>query len=236
MGVAVTELAVWGRRKAALASGQEAYLAGIREATQIAATGGSGTRLVDDVGSQLERILGVSRVRFEYGTAGLGEPARLRRDGEVEWRHKVWDVDRRGLPTGVDIELLVEYRGRLTGRYLMRANPDSRPTRSERLVAMTLASQVAPRRADAPGVRIASRRAPSSSGDRQGGSTHASRRFDTGMADVAFVLLSLAVFARARPRGQGGREAVTAENIVGLVLSALTVVYLVVALVFPEKF
>ncbi len=28
----------------------------------------------------------------------------------------------------------------------------------------------------------------------------------------------------------------TAENVVGLVLSALTVVYLVVALVFPEKF
>ena len=142
VGVAVTEIAVWGRRKATLASGQEAYLAGIREATQIASTGGSGTRLVDDVGSQLERILGVSRVRFEYGTAGLGEPARLRRDGEVEWRHKVWDVDRRGLPTGVDIELLAESRGRLTGRYLMRANPDSRPTRSERLVALTLAGQV----------------------------------------------------------------------------------------------
>jgi K+-transporting ATPase KdpF subunit len=29
---------------------------------------------------------------------------------------------------------------------------------------------------------------------------------------------------------------VTAENIVGLVLSVLTVIYLVVALVFPEKF
>ena len=91
---------------------------------------------------QLERILGVSRVRFEYGTAGLGEPARLRSDGEVEWRHQVWDVDHRGLPTGVDIELLAESRGRLTGRYLMRANPDSRPTRSERLVALTLAGQV----------------------------------------------------------------------------------------------
>jgi K+-transporting ATPase KdpF subunit len=29
---------------------------------------------------------------------------------------------------------------------------------------------------------------------------------------------------------------VTAENIVGLVLSVLTVIYLVLALVFPEKF
>jgi K+-sensing histidine kinase KdpD len=142
VGIAVTELAVWGRRKATLASGQEAYLAGIREATQIASAGESGTRLVDDVGDQLERILGVTRVRFEYGAAGLGEPARLRRDGDVEWRHQVWDVDRRGLPTGVDIELLAESRGRLAGRYLMRATPDSRPSRTERLVAVTLAGQV----------------------------------------------------------------------------------------------
>jgi K+-sensing histidine kinase KdpD len=142
VGIAVTELAVWGRRKATLASGQEAYLAGIREATQIASVGGSGTRLVEDVGTQLERILGVHRVRFEYGAAGLGEPARLRRDGDVEWRHQVWDVDHRGLPTGIDIELLVESRGRLAGRYLMRATASSRPSRSERLVAVTLAGQV----------------------------------------------------------------------------------------------
>jgi K+-sensing histidine kinase KdpD len=142
VGIAVTELAVWGRRKATLASGQEAYLAGIREATQIASTGGSQTRLVGDVGAQLERILGVHHVRFEYGTAGLGEPARLRRDGEVEWRRQVWDVDRRGLPTDVDVELVVESGGRLVGRYLMRAGNGSRPSRSERLVAVTLASQV----------------------------------------------------------------------------------------------
>jgi hypothetical protein len=142
VGIAVTEIAVWGRRKAALASGQQAYLAGIREATQIATTGGSGTRLVDDVRVQLERILGVARVRFEYGTAGLGEPARLRFDGEVEWRHELWDVARRGLPTGVDIELLAESGGVLVGRYLMRAKPDSHPSPSERLVAVTLAGQV----------------------------------------------------------------------------------------------
>jgi hypothetical protein len=142
VGIAVTEIAVWGRRKATLASGQDAYLAGIREATQIASTGGSGWRLVDDVAGQLERILGVTRVRFEYGAAGLGEPARLRRDGELEWRHEVWDVGRRGLPTDVDIELLAESGGRLTGRYLMRGLPSSRPTRTERLVAVTLASQV----------------------------------------------------------------------------------------------
>lgn len=40
VGVAVTELAAWGRRKAAEASGQAGYLAGIRAAIEVAATGG----------------------------------------------------------------------------------------------------------------------------------------------------------------------------------------------------
>jgi hypothetical protein len=34
----------------------------------------------------------------------------------------------------------------------------------------------------------------------------------------------------------GGGEAVTAENIVGLVLAILVLIYMILALVFPEKF
>ncbi len=141
-GVAVSELAVWGRRKAALAGAQTAYLAGIRSATEAVSAGGSATTLIQDVAGQLVRILGLTACRFEHGAAGLGQPARLRRDGEVEWRHEVWDVERRGLPVDVDIELIVETAGRLKGRYLMRAAPDSHPTSAQRLVAVTLANQV----------------------------------------------------------------------------------------------
>ncbi len=142
VGVAVTEIAVWGRRKAVLASGRQAYLDGIREATQIASTSGQDGRLVEDVRAQLERVLHVARCRFEYGAAGIGEPARLERDGSVRWKGQPWDVDVRGLPTDVDVELLVESGGVLRGRYLVRARAGSRPTLSERLVAVTLANQV----------------------------------------------------------------------------------------------
>lgn len=142
VGIAVTELAVWGRRQAALASGQAAYLAGIRAATEVVSTGGSGTKLVQDVAQELVRILGLTQCRFEYGAAGVGQPARLRHDGELEWHREVWDVQRRGLPVDVDIELLVESGGRLQGRYLMRAEPDRRPGLTQRLVAVTLANQV----------------------------------------------------------------------------------------------
>jgi hypothetical protein len=34
----------------------------------------------------------------------------------------------------------------------------------------------------------------------------------------------------------GGRKAMSAENIVGLVLAILVTIYMVIALVFPEKF
>jgi K+-sensing histidine kinase KdpD len=142
VGVAVTEIAVWGRRQAVLAAGRAAYLEGIREATEVVSTGGSGWDLERSVGQSLTKLLGLVSCRFEYGTAGVGEPARLRRDGAVEWQGDSWDVDRAGMPPDVDIELLVESRGGLVGRYMMRAAPNSHPNPSERLVAVTLADQV----------------------------------------------------------------------------------------------
>ena len=42
-------------------------------------------------------MLGLASSQFEQGVAGIGQPARLRHDGEVEWRRETWDVKRRGL-------------------------------------------------------------------------------------------------------------------------------------------
>lgn len=142
VGIAVTELAVWGRRQAGLASAHAAYLAGVREATEVVSAGGSDSQLIQDVTQTLVRTLGLASCRFEYGAAGVGQPAKLRRDGEVEWRHERWDVDRQGLPPDVEIELIVEFGGHLVGRYMMRATPNSHPNATQRLVAVTLADQV----------------------------------------------------------------------------------------------
>lgn len=56
--------------------------------------------------------------------------------------HRTWDVPVEGLPSDIDIELLVENARVLQGRYLMRANPDARPTLEQRLVAIAFAEQV----------------------------------------------------------------------------------------------
>ena len=142
VGMGVTQLAVWGRRQHADASRDAGYLDGIRAAAEAVSAGASSGDLIQDVAVQLTKILGLRTCRFEYGVAGLGRPARLKRDGRIERDGFDWDVDKRGLPTDIDIELLVESHGRLQGRYLLTATPGKHPTLAQRLVAVTLATQV----------------------------------------------------------------------------------------------
>ena len=142
IGVGVTEIALWGRRQQALADRGAGYLAGIRSAAEAVAAHGSTSDVINVVSDQLNHLLGLRECRFQYGTAGLGRPPRLRHDGQVEWNRTVWDVQREGLPMDTEIELLVENRGRLHGRFLPAAAPNSRPTVAQRLVAVTLADQV----------------------------------------------------------------------------------------------
>jgi K+-sensing histidine kinase KdpD len=122
IGVAVTEIAVWGRRQHAAASRRAGYLDGINAAAQAAAAGESPGELIDQVSGRLTELLSLRACKFEYGKAGLGRPARL--------------------PSGTDIELLVETAGVFQGRFLMRAQPGAHPTLEQRLVAIAFADQV----------------------------------------------------------------------------------------------
>jgi K+-sensing histidine kinase KdpD len=142
VGIAVTELAVWGRRQEAIAHREAGYLAGIQTAADAGATGGSSQDLIRQVSDRLVDTLHLRSARYQPGVAGLGSPARLRRDGQILWKGSVWDVDHNGLPCDTDIELLVENGGRLHGRYLLKAVPETSAPLSERRVAVTLADQV----------------------------------------------------------------------------------------------
>jgi K+-sensing histidine kinase KdpD len=141
IGVAVTEIAVWGRRQHLAASRRAGYLEGINAAAEAVAAGGSPVTLADQVAGHLTRLLGLSSCRFEYGVAGLGRPARLQHDGRVMAGGRAWDTEREGWPG--DAELLAECQGILQGRFLLVPGPGSRPTPEQRLVAVALADQVA---------------------------------------------------------------------------------------------
>ena len=141
IGVAVTELAVWGRRQHADASRRAGYLDGISSAAQAVAAGGSSSLLIDQVTGQLARLLALETCRFQYGVAGIGRPARLQPDGSVTTGSGPWDADRDGFPAGGDTELLVESGGLFQGRFLMTPRPGARPTLEQRLLAIAFADQ-----------------------------------------------------------------------------------------------
>src|SRR4029077_13418000 len=83
IGVAVTEIAVWGRRQHLTASRRAGYLDGINSAAQAVAVGGSAAALTEQVTSQLTQLLSLRSCSFQYGGAGIGPPARPRCGGSV---------------------------------------------------------------------------------------------------------------------------------------------------------
>jgi K+-sensing histidine kinase KdpD len=141
IGVAVTELAVWGRREHAAASRRAGYLDGIGVTVEAVAAG-AGAALIDEVSGQLTRVLSLRSCRWQYGVAGLGHPPRLKHNGWVMAGEQTWDVAAAGLPPDTETELLVEHAGLLQGRFLIMPVPGTRPTREQLLVAIALADQV----------------------------------------------------------------------------------------------
>ena len=142
IGVAVTEIAVWGRRQQASASQRAGYLTGIHAAAEAAVAADGGFGVVGHVSEQLIELLTLSSCQFQHGVAGLGVIGRLHHDGSVTVGARPWPSDEVGLPTGGDVELLVQGGGYLQGRFVLTAMDGSRPTLEQRLVATALADQV----------------------------------------------------------------------------------------------
>lgn len=142
VGIAVTEIALWGRRQQSRASEREGYLNGVVAAARIVASGEAEIPdLTDRVGRQITEILDLDACHFAPGPAADG--AQLHRDGTITWNGHAVDVGRDGLPTLAEIELPVESNGVGFGHYvLVSATAVRRPTLEQRLVAVTLAEQV----------------------------------------------------------------------------------------------
>lgn len=136
VGVVVSQLAARARTLKMITITDAAYLALIHETATLAQTAPSST-VVDHVTDQLIGLLDLQDCRFEYGKL-IGSPARLEPDGTVLARHGRWDADQFGLPAE-EIELRTFAGGQYLGRYMLKPNPDSRPSLQARLVAVTLA-------------------------------------------------------------------------------------------------
>jgi K+-sensing histidine kinase KdpD len=144
IGLAVTEIALWGRRQQASASTRAGYLDGVVSTARLAASGGApANEVVDLVGRQISDLLGLDACTFDPGPSQVDRP-RLEADGGITWRGRAIDVDREGLPTLDLIELPLTSAGVDRGRYLLTSTTAvRRPDRERRQVAVTLADQAA---------------------------------------------------------------------------------------------
>ena len=137
VGVAVSQLAIRGRRLKVLAVTDAGYLAQIHETASLAQVSAVPDVVVDHVRQQLSGLLDLQDCRFEYGVL-LGQPPRLDQDGVVRGHYGRLVFERHVMP-GEEIELRVSGNGQYYGRFMMRPKPGATPSLQARLTAVTLA-------------------------------------------------------------------------------------------------
>ena len=145
IGLAVTEIALWGRRQQARASVRAGYLDGVVSAARLAASGVTPpSDVVDLIGRQIVDVLDLDACRFDASPHADPDRPRLQVDGEHHLarpgrrRRAGGPADARRHRTGGDL------RGVDRGRFLLvSTSAVRRPDRERRLVAVALADQAA---------------------------------------------------------------------------------------------
>lgn len=145
IGVAVTEIALWGHRQQGRAARRSGYLEGVLGAARIASQGDTpASTLVDVVGGQITHVLGADGCRFVAGPVHDPRIALLDHDGVLTRGDHTVDVDKVGLPHDEYVALPVRRGSRVIGHFLVTATTKlTYPSTERRQVAVLLADQVA---------------------------------------------------------------------------------------------
>ncbi|GAA2153639.1 hypothetical protein GCM10009844_38330 [Nocardioides koreensis] len=145
IGLAVTEIALWGYRQQARAARRSGYLEGVLGAAKVVSEGDTpASTLVDLVAREISDVLGVDECRFVEGPVHDARIAAVDHDGVVTRGDHTVDVDRLGLPNNEYVALPVRRGSRVVGHFLVTAATRiTYPTREQRRVAVLLADQVA---------------------------------------------------------------------------------------------
>lgn len=145
VGLAVSELALWGGRQHAAASDRAGYLDGIRATADLAAGGASQQDTEQAISRHILRTLGVEKVQFVAGAPG-GDAALLGRDGSLRVGDIALDLRRDGLPTDRVTAIPVVRHGHLIGHFQVTAATAQVRVKPEQVdVVILLADQLAAR-------------------------------------------------------------------------------------------
>ncbi len=144
VGLAVTEIALWGRRQQARGSRRAGYLDGVFGTSKIIAVREmSPTELINHVASQIAEVLNIDDCRFVRGGGPRPQDVAIDHDGFVTRAGRRVNIDRDGLPTDQQIALAVAHGGVVHGQFVLTAATRvARPSVEQLEVAVLLADQV----------------------------------------------------------------------------------------------
>jgi len=144
VGVAVTEIALWGRRQQARASRRTGYLDGVLGTSSIIALRDSSPEtLVSHVANQIVKVLDIDECRFIRGPGPGPQDVSIDHDGEVTRRGRLVNVEHEGLPIDELIHLVVRQGDRVHGQFVLTsATRVVHPSDVQLRVAVLLADQV----------------------------------------------------------------------------------------------
>ena len=143
VGVAVTELALWGRRQQAGASREQGYLDGmLRTAASVVEGRSPAGELIAMVADNIKTLLQADDCQFSAATS-LGLPL-LGTDGTLTRNGRLVDVARVGLPVDTSIAVPIRDSVRVHGHFVITtATRTVRPNRQQLRIAATMANQLA---------------------------------------------------------------------------------------------
>lgn len=144
VGLAVNEIALWGRRQEARASRRAGYLDGVLGTSKIIAVRETSPQtLINHVAEQIVLVLDIDDCTFVPGSGPGPQEVSLDHDGYLNRRGYRVNVERDGLPTDEQIGLVVQQGGNVHGRFVLTAATRVvRPSVEQLRVAVLLADQV----------------------------------------------------------------------------------------------
>ena len=149
VGLAVTEIALWGRRQQAAAQRRDGYISGLTHLLDLPPDTTEHAR-ADAIGTAITTVLGADRSTWDAGHPRWND-AVIGADGQVTTGGRRLPVDRVGLPTDGYTAVVVRRGTDLVGHFRVTASTHvARPTTEQLRVAVLLADRMANARAPRP--------------------------------------------------------------------------------------
>ena len=142
VGLAVTEIALWGRRQQAAALRREGYLHGLADLLDLGPDTSAETH-ARAIATAIPHALGAARTEWAPGRPGRDD-AVVGADGKVQTAGRVLPVQRGGLSTDSYTAVPVRWAGQLVGHFrVVTSTRVVRPTTEQLRVAVLLADRMA---------------------------------------------------------------------------------------------